>query len=197
MTLIAAIMIFFIIFTIGYYYIQSNTSLPEASHESLATRREKSVDVLGDTFRENTEQVQPYTQIRLVIEDEHQNTIEDKELDPLSLLGLSEADFKERFIGYELVEFNENRITLKKILPVMEQEFEYALGIQDDWVCIVQKEENLAKRYIPLNMHTAHFSKYTYSLLLKEAIVISALQKDMLINNPNYIEKILQSYEDE
>ncbi|WP_069997396.1 hypothetical protein [Cellulosilyticum sp. I15G10I2] len=197
MTLVVAIMIFFIIFTIGYYYIQSSASHTEPSYEGLATRSEKSVDVLGAAKPETVVSIQPDTQIHLLIVDEHNNELENKKLDPLVLLGLNESDIKNKFSGYDVVEFNVEQVALKKVLPSVEKVFEYTLGIQNNRVCIVQKEEGKVNKYIDLDMSASHFSRKTYSLLLKEQIAISPLQKDALLSNPNYIEKILQSYEEE
>ncbi len=196
-TLVAAIMIFFIIFTISYYYIESSTALPESSYEALVGRNEKSIDVLVDTNPEKIERVQPDTQIHLFIVDEHNNKLEDKEIDAMALLGLGEEEIKNKFSEYDLVEFNEHDIALKRTVPSVDKALEYALGIQNDEVCIVQKEDGLTKEYIMLDMSAKHFSRYTYSLLLKEQIEISPLQKDTLLRNPHYIEKILQAYEEE
>lgn len=197
MTLLIAVIMFFVIFIIGYYYVSNSSSVSQKTYEQVAGKNEVSVDVLADTEVDPPDTIQPDTQINLLVFDENNNMIEDKELDALALLGLSESDIKEKFEGYSLLEFSKEQVALKKVIHIINKEYDYTLGIQDDLVCIREREGGLFKRDIPLDILGTHFSKRTYSLLLKEQIKISSLQKDELLNNSNYIEQILQAYEEE
>lgn len=195
-TLVIAVIIFIIFFIITYYRIQERTLKPQHAYESPIGRSEQSIDVLGD-IQTQPVTIQPYTKIHLLLVDEHDQKIEDKIIETPLLLGLSEQQIKQQFEGYEVVNFDEKEVIIKKVLITATESSRYYLGIQNEWVCIIQQGEGNVKQYIPLNIDFVNFSKYTYSLLLKEQIEISAEQKDRLIDNPHYIEKILQSYQEE
>ena len=198
LTLLAGILIFFIVFILSYFYMKSSSALPQGAEQQTLTVQQESVDAsaeLQNIERPKPMCIQPGTEIRLIIEDANHRRLEDKKLDPYTLLGDSEEEMREKFKDYELVSFNEREVELKKVLPPKVEALEYTLGIQENSVCIVEKGD--LKHYISLNISPAHFSRATYSMLLKEQIVLSAIQKEELINNPNYIEQILQSYEEE
>ncbi|MDF2612755.1 MAG: hypothetical protein K0S71_541 [Clostridia bacterium] len=195
LTLLIGVMLFFILFIISYYYMRNSAMIPETTTDNVISRSEKSVDVLANTKSTEEETVQIDTHIHLLVVDKNNNTIDDKNIDPLTLLGLSQIDIQDKFQEYELVTFNEREIALKKVLAPENMQVQYRLGIQDDVLCIVENGET--KQYTKLNVLATHFSRQIYSLLLKEQIQISAVQKDELLNNPAYIEKILQSCEEE
>jgi len=195
MTLLIGILLFFILFFIGYYYMKNTALLTEKVSSHVVSRNEKSKDVLAKTEMTEEETVQLDTRIHLLIVDENDNTIEDKNIDPLTLLGLSELELQDKFKGYEMVAFNEREVALKKTVAPTNKQFQYTLGIQDDLLCIVENGET--KHYTKLNLLATQFSRRIYSLLLKEQIKISLVQKDELLSNPAYIEEILQSFEEE
>lgn len=195
MTLLIGIILFFILFLISYYYMRNSTTLPETANNNAVSRNEKSVGTLAAAKMREEQTVQLDTHIHLLVVDENNNTIEDKNIDPLTLLGLSQIDIQDKFQGYELIAFNEREITLKTTLSPADKQVQYTLGIQDDLLCIVENGET--KQYTRLNILATHFSREIYSLLLKEQIKISLVQKDELLSNPAYIEEILQSCEEE
>jgi hypothetical protein len=195
LTLFIGIVLFFIVFLTTYYYIVSHSKTSEVSESRAVGKGEQSIDVIAAVVPERELTVQPDTDIRLVVVDEDNRIVEDKKIDPLILNGLNQVDLEKRFEGYQLMTFDEKQITLKKTIAHQDKPAEYALGIEDDFVCIVEKGD--IKTYIKLDLLANYFSRNTYSLLLKEQIPISPVQKEELLKNPYYIDKILQSYEEE
>ncbi len=196
-TLFIAVMMFFTVFIVSYYLVKDTPKRQTAVESQIAGADEESIDVLADTESEKLETIQPDTRIHVMVFDDTSHLIDDKELDPFSLLGLNEMELREKFKGYSLVEFSKERVELKKVLTAEEEEGEYILGLQDEEVCIIEKENGSIKRIMPLGISINRFSRSTYSLLLKEQIVLSMQQKNELLANPEYIEQILQSYEQE
>lgn len=195
LTLFIGIVLFFVLFLTTYYYMVGQAKTSEVSKGKAIDKDEQSVDVIATAVFEEELTVQPDTDIRLVVVDEADRTIENKKIDPLILVGFNQSDLEKKFEGYEIMVFDEKNVTLKKMIVHEDKPVEYTLGIEDDFVCIVEKGDS--KTSIKLDLLAHYFSRNTYSLLLKQQIPISAAQKEELLKNPYYIDKILQSYEEE
>lgn len=193
--LFIGILIFFILFAASYYYISAGSNLSQQSNHTKVTQHEKSVDVLANEVPLSEEVIGPDTRVHLLIVDKMNYTVEDKEMDALSLAGNTKEDIKDKFKDYEVAAFSKDEVMLKKTLADETNQLGYTLGIEDSNVCII--EEGNPKRFTTLNIPASNFSRNTYSMLLKEQIKISAAQKNELLSDPNYIERILQSYEEE
>jgi len=195
LTLGIGVLAFFIVFVITYYFVKMTTTPPQQVPQMIMTRNEKSIDAIAYNQPKPEVTIQPNTHITLSLVDQDDTMLDSKELDPLSLLGVNQTTLKQKFAGYQVDTFNEQNVLMKKVLTNANQSLDYVLGIQDDYVCIV--EEGPSKQYIKLNIPATQFSTQTYSLLLKEQIKITTVQKDKLLLDSTYIETILQSYQEE
>ncbi len=191
-TLLAAVIIFGIVFGITYFYIRENSwQVQTAEHKGSS---------IVEEFATSTEKpeicIMPQTKIILKNQNVKNKSISETKLDTKSLLGLNEKEIANRFSGYTIETFNEKEVTLVKnveqALSNEEDQAVYVLGVEEQYVCI--KEKGTGKRPVKIDYEVTHFSKYIYSLLLNEEIEITSAQKEALLLNPSTLQRILQGY---
>lgn len=192
--LLISVMVFVVAFIIMYYIVKINAFVTQDLSDRAVAQNEKTIDVIAPYEAEQVT-IEPYTHIKLLIVDDQENIIETKALDPLTLIGLDEETLKKKFEHYELTEFTSSQVVLQKTLDMPKELTTYTLGVQDNYLCIIDNEEN--RVYTKLNILATHFSRTIYSALLKEEITITKSQRDKLLADATYIETILQSYENE
>lgn len=189
-TLLVAISVFFVVFLITYFYtkehawhIESQTETQSAQVDSMWSDVEEEITIL------------PQTKVTLKLEDTRTHKQSETRLESKSLLGVTEKELQEQFKDYTIETFNEKEVTLVKNYSseaVQKEDVTYVLGVQDNYVCI--KEKDTGKRPVKIDYEINHLSKYIYSLLLNEEIVITTAQKEALLLNPSTLQKILQGY---
>lgn len=195
-TLMIAIIIFFVFFAMTYYYTKEHTwAKPSEMQDTLG----QVSGLISNALIEEKVMIVPQTQITLKTHDIRTHKQNQTKLDPNTLLGLTEEALQEQFKEYTIEAFNEKEVILVKrfsseISPVVE-EVVYVLGVDGNYVCI--KEKDSMKRPVKIDYEIHHFSKYVYSLLLNEEIVITSAQKEALLLNPSTLQKILQGYTSE
>lgn len=192
-TLIIAIVIFFVFFALTFFYTKEHSWVTPSEPQDIAGQ----VGVLQT--KEQTEEkvtILPQTQITLKTRDTTTHKQNQTKLNANSLLGLTEEALQEQFKEYTIEAFNEKEVTLVKQFSshtnAIADEATYVLGVEGNYVCI--KEKNTVKRPVKIDYEINHFSKYIYSLLLNEEIVITSVQKEALLLNPSTLQKILQGY---
>lgn len=195
-TLMIAIIIFFVFFAMTYYYTKEHTwTKPSEMQDTLG----QVSGLVSNALIEEKVTIVPQTQITLKTHDIRTHKQDQTKLDPNTLLGITEEALQEQFKEYTIEAFNEKEVTLVKrfsseISPVVD-EVVYVLGVDGNYVCI--KEKDSMKRPVKIDYQIHHFSKYVYSLLLNEEIVITSAQKEALLLNPSTLQKILQGYTSE
>lgn len=192
MTLLTAIIVFFVLLVLNAWYFsrQGWTGEKSAVHvEELP----KELTQDGQAVDEVT--ILPQTKVILKVADLTTQKEEQATLDSSSLLGLNKEELEERFEDYTVEVFDEKEVCLKKEIASREEALKpvsYVLGVSDENVCI--KEKNAATRPVKIDYQIDHLSSYTYSLLLNEEIEITQQQKEALLLNPKMLQRILQDY---
>lgn len=192
-TLIIAIVIFFIFFAITYYYTKEHSwVMPNETQDAVRQMSKVAVDIPI----EEKVTILPQTRITLKTHDMTTHKQNQIKLDANTLLGFTEEALQEQFKDYTIEAFNEKEVTLVKHFSSHTSsgtdEVIYVLGVEGNYVCI--KEKDTMKRPVKIDYEINHFSKYIYSLLLNEEIVITSAQKEALLLNPSTLQKILQGY---
>lgn len=191
-TLIAAVVIFMIVFVSTYFYTKENSWQVGEANQTTST---------GSQERAAIEEpieicILPQTKIILKNKNLKNKSTSETKIDSSSLLGLSREELASRFSEYTIEAFNEKEVTLVKNVEqdIVSQpdETTYVLGVEEQYVCI--KEKGTAKRPVKIDYEVTHFSKYIYSLLLNEEIEITSAQKEALLLNPSTLQRILQGY---
>lgn len=192
-TLLIAIIVFFVIFTITYLYTKEHSWHIGGQDGMQTTQLE---DALPITDIREEIAILPQTQITLKIKDMRTQKQSQMRLESKSLLGLTESELQEQFKAYTIETFNEKEVILVRNysseVSKVEDTTIYVLGVDDKYVCIKEKYTN--NRPVKIDYEINHFSKYIYSLLLNEEIVITSAQKEALLLNPSTLQKILQGY---
>lgn len=169
-------------------------TLEEIKQETSPVNEENVTDLAK---QEDLQIILPTTKIDMNIVDSEDNILSVAQVDPISLLNLSKEDLESRFLGYDIVEFSSDKVSLKKTIEQDETTKEYRLGTKDDKVCIVTYDKNShTKEYISLDLSVQAISAHLYNQLLTEHIVLTKEQKDILKESPYYIEEILQNIEE-
>ncbi len=192
-TLIIAIVIFFVFFAITYYYTKEHSWIMPNKAQNTVRQASK---VTVDMYIEEKVTILPQTRITLKTHDATTHKQNQTKLDANTLLGLTEESLQEQFKDYTIEAFNEKEVTLVKHFSsdtssVLDK-VTYVLGVEGNYVCI--KEKDTMKRPVKIDYEINHFSRYIYSLLLNEEILITSAQKEALLLNPNTLQKILQGY---
>lgn len=192
-TLLAAVVVFFSVFIITYFYMEGHAWHIESGESTQIIQTET-----PQTTSKSTHEVAilPQTKVMLKIEDTRTHQQSQTRLESGSLLGLTKDELQEQFKDYTIETFNEKEVTLVKNyhseVEAYDEENTYVLGVEGNYVCIKEKGTN--KRPVKVDYEINHFSKYIYSLLLNEEIVITSAQKEALLLNPSTLQKILQGY---
>lgn len=189
-TLLAAIIIFFVIFLVSYFYTMGHVWRTESESDVIASREENVAASPVETT------ILPQTKIILKAEDTRTHKQSEARIDSSSLLGLTEEELQEEFKDYTIETFNEKEVTIVKnysseVMPE-DDSVTYVLGVDGNYVCI--KEKGTTKRPVKIDYEINHLSRYIYSLLLNEEIIITSAQKEALLLNPSTLQKILQGY---
>lgn len=191
-TLLIAIMIFFVLFIVTYHYTKNHSWVqPSETQRSMNQVNESMVTIPI----EQKATILPQTRIVLRTQDLRTRKQDETQLEASTLLGMTEEALQEQFTGYTIEAFNEKEVSLvKQFRSEVEEEdgSTYVLGVEGNYVCI--KEKDSMKRPVKIDYEIYHFSKYIYSLLLNEEIVITSAQKEALLLNPSTLQKILQGY---
>lgn len=192
-TLIIAIIIFFVFFAMTYYYTKEHSWVkPSETQDTVGQVSE----LIANTLVEEKVTILPQTRITLKTHDIRTHKQDQTKLDANTLLGLTEEALQEQFKEYTIEAFSEKEVTLVKRFSSeassVIDEAVYVLGVEGNYVCI--KEKDTMKRPVKIDYEIHHFSKYIYSLLLNEEIVITSAQKEALLLNPSTLQKILQGY---
>ena len=192
-TLIIAIIIFFVFFAMTYYYTKEHSWVKPSETQDIV---EQVSGLIANTPMEEKVTILPQTRIILKTQDIRTHKQEQTKLDAKTLLGLTEEALQEQFKDYTIEAFNEKEVTLVKRfsseVSTVIDEATYVLGVEGNYVCI--KEKDTTKRPVKIDYEIHHFSKYIYSLLLNEEIIITGAQKEALLLNPSTLQKILQGY---
>ena len=192
-TLMIAIVIFFLFFAMTYYYMKEHSWVQPSETQDIERQ------VGGLTIESPIDEkvtILPQTQITLKTQDTATHKQNQIKLNANSLLGLTEEALQEQFKEYTIEAFSEKEVTLvKRFSSYTSQAVDdvtYVLGVEGNYVCI--KEKDTMKRPVKIDYEINHFSKYIYSLLLNEEIIITNAQKEALLLNPSTLQKILQGY---
>lgn len=192
-TLMIAIVIFFAFFAMTYYYMKEHSWVEPSETQDI--ERQVGGLIIESPIDEKVT-ILPQTQITLKTQDATTHKQDQTKLNSNSLLGLTEEALQEQFKEYTIEAFNEKEVTLVKRFSSHTSQavddITYVLGVEGNYVCI--KEKDTVKRPVKIDYEINHFSKYIYSLLLNEEIVITSAQKEALLLNPSTLQKILQGY---
>lgn len=190
-TLLTAAITFFIVFAVCYVITSNKNTL----------KKERTIELngflSGEKAKEEPISIKPYTKITLALQGKGRELLKEAVISADVLLGMTEDEVKERFKDYTVQTFSETEVKLVRVIDRDETEHrdEYVLGIQDHEVCIKSKDHQ--RLIMKLGVCADDFSSYTYSLLLKESIVISETQKEALLADEGTLEQILQNGEEE
>jgi hypothetical protein len=135
--------------------------------------------------------IEPHTFIEVRLIDEEGEILTTGTIHSQSLLGLSREEIEARFPTYEIEQFSSEKVLLIKRQQALIKE-RYFLGIQEEWIGIVVVGET--ESFISLPLQAKLFSKNTNRLLQAKEIEITKAQKEQLMENPYYIEQILENY---
>lgn len=191
-TLLIAIIAFLTIFTVTYFYMKENSWSIEQEEPAKQQVAKQPI------IRQKPEEIYvlPQTVIHLKNQDVKHGIVRETKLDSKTLLGMTKEEVAKQFSDYTIETFNEKEVTLvknvKETKVPKDTDTIYVLGVEDQYVCI--KEKNTKKRPVKIDYEVSHFSKYMYSLLLNEEIEITSAQKEKLLLNPSSLQKILQGY---
>ena len=193
-TLLAAVIVFAVVFLVTYFYNKANGWQGQVADESVVLSEVESVEKWKDEIY-----ILPQTKFILKNQDIKSKSLSETKIDAKSLLGLTKEEVEDRFKYYTIDTFNEKELTLVKSIQeqptdthVKVEKPVYVLGVDDHYVCI--KEKDTTKRPVKIDYEISHFSKYIYSLLLNEEIEITSAQKEALLLNPSTLQRILQGY---
>ena len=191
-TLLIAIIIFFVLFIVTYQYTKNHSWVkPSETQGSMSQMRES----MATLPIEEKLKILPQTRIVLKTRDLRTRKEDETQVEANTLLGFTEEALQEQFKDYTIEAFNEKEVSLVKQFRSETDEGKqatYVLGVEGNYVCI--KEKDSMKRPVKIDYEIHHFSKYIYSLLLNEEIVITSTQKEALLLNPSTLQKILQGY---
>lgn len=193
-TLVIAIVFFCVVFVGCYVYMKNHSwHIEEEGNTELLFKipytevvPEKEICIL------------PQTKITLKNECKNQKFSNETRISTFGLLGLNQEELEKRFEDYTVETFSEKQVVLvKQVEPLppstaKSKEWTYVLGVEDQYVCIKEKDSN--NRPVKMDYEVSHFSKYVYSLLLNEEIEITQAQKEMLLLKPSKLQSILQGY---
>ena len=189
LTLLSAVIVFFIMFVSMALYFSKGNWTGRTREVIEETKLQK------EMTKPKEEVILPQTKITLKIKDRTTNKEMKTTVDAASLLGLNKEELADRFNDYCIETFSEKEVCLTKSVTsevAYEQPKVYVLGVEDEMVCIKEKES--AVRPVKIDYGIKHLSSYVYSLLLNEEIEITKEQKEALLLNPNGLQKILQDY---
>ena len=201
-TLLAGSIIFFVIFVATYLYTSQNGIITSYDYREKEVPTQSKLPI-SVQMEEQIERIQLDTKITLLIRDELKGIIETLPIESTSLMGMSRMDIESLFKDYTVTAFNEDEVRLEKKLETLEEIQEtvavsavkepyYVLGVQNDYICI--KSTDGSQKVITIDRKATDLSRKMYSLLLKEQIKISELQKETLLHNAGEVQKILQDY---
>lgn len=193
-TLVIATVVFCVVFAGCYVYMKTHSwHIEEEENTELLSKipytevvPEKEICIL------------PQTKITLKNKCKNQKFSNETRISTFGLLGLNQKEIEKRFEDYTVETFSEKQVVLvKQVEPLppstaKSKERTYVLGVEDQYVCIKEKDSN--NRPVKMDYEVSHFSKYVYSLLLNEEIEITQAQKEMLLLKPSKLQSILQGY---
>ncbi len=195
-TLLVAVVVFFSVFIITYFYMEGHAWHIESGESTQMTQTTQTETSQGASDSSDEVAILPHTRVTLRMQDTRTHQQSQTRLESRSLLGLTKDQLQEQFKDYMIETFNEKEVTLVKNyhseVEAYDEEVTYVLGVEGNYVCIKEKDTN--KRPVKIDYEINHFSKYIYSLLLNEEIVITSAQKEALLLNPSTLQKILQGY---
>ncbi len=193
-TLIIAILVFCIVFIGCYVYMKTHSwHIGEEEDTELLSKIPYT-----EVIPEKEICILPQTKITLKNECKNQKFSHETRISTFGLLGLNQKEIEKRFEDYTVETFSEKQVVLVKQveqLPASKtnpQGKTYVLGVEDQYVCIKEKDSN--NRPVKMDYEVSHFSKYVYSLLLNEEVEITQAQKEMLLLKPSKLQSILQGY---
>ena len=191
-TLLVAILVFVVCFLGAYFYNKANGWQGQTTNQSTTiSELEPMVEWKDEIY------ILPQTKIVLKNQNAKSKSLSETKIDAKSLLGLTKEEVAARFKGYTIETFNEKEVILVKSIQEEQTKTKvnepvYVLGVDDNYVCI--KEKDTTKRPVKIDYEISHFSKYIYSLLLNEEIEITSAQKEALLLKPSTLQRILQGY---
>ena len=100
------------------------TPPPEPEHTSAPLRIKPSTKLIFESFYQADNQAKVTNQAP-----------------PYFLLGLPQSRFQEYYPDWDIVEFNEDAVKLRRTIPV-ESDDRYVLGVKDNYVAVYQKSDN-------------------------------------------------------
>lgn len=193
--LMVAVIVFFITFIVSFaFMLFTDTQAVGDKPTSISNKEKQTLPVSAQTIIDEP-CIKAYTRIMVSVIDETGKRMDTKLIDPKTLLGCTKQDVLDKFKGYEVERFDEEEVFLKKYTKSLSVFPTYVLGIKENKICIIEQTDQ--RNYIPLPLVATDYSKQTYSRLLKQDIVVSEAEKQKLIQEPNYIDSILQSYDQE
>ena len=129
----------------GLSYISSRSKKPDetenlpASEEVNRDAHSASDETAPPAVRESPLRIKPSTKIIYEYFYQADNRIETNEKDPpYFLLDQSRDTVEEYFTDWDIVEFNESQVKLRKTFPGL-PEAQYVLGVKDNYVAVYQK----------------------------------------------------------
>lgn len=195
-TLIVAILAFFITFAVVYFYTKQNAWDIEITEPSKVSEVKPNLEIVQFP---SYEVISPSTKIILKWSDLKTHKQIQAQIDTNSLLGLDKEEVQKQFNDYVVEAFSPKEVVLTKKcqgeVDCSNDHKVYVLGVLDRYVCIKEKDTN--KRPVKIDYRVDHLSKYMYSRLLNEEIIITNTQKENLLLNAGSLDKILQACDSE
>lgn len=196
-TLLVAAIAFFILFIATYFIVMERNKVVVPMAGQVV--EEKNTPKLVADEQLQVEKILPSTEILLYLQTSNEEKLEGVTLNATSLLGLTKDELQDRFKDFSIETFSEEEVRLFKTIALESQVLaqsgeikNYALGIEGDEVCIKEVASGRVVGHVARK--ATNFSSYLYSLLLKESIVITSVQKDALLKDASVLQKILQDY---
>ncbi|MGL4363120.1 MAG: hypothetical protein ACRCSG_07650 [Cellulosilyticaceae bacterium] len=207
--IVGSIIVFIIMFGLCYaFFYSQGTKEPLITDETVETslnadgdNGEMITQIASQKLPQTSQQTLPIesiqadTKIKLQIIDETGQVIQEKEIDAVPLLGMTETQIKERFSTYDKIIFDEEETVIQKVSTTNKISSQYRIVIQDGIIGIKSNEE-LEEEFISLNIPKEVFSKSDLEYFQGEGLEISQGQKIQLQQQPYYIEKILQDFQE-
>ncbi|ADZ83622.1 hypothetical protein QTL86_08160 [Cellulosilyticum sp. ST5] len=197
-TLLVAAIAFFILFIAAYFIVMGRNKVVAPMAGQVVLEQQNVSKTLSSNQLQIT-RILPSTKILLCLQTNDQEKMESVTLNATSLLGLTEQELKERFKDCSIETFNEDEVKLLKTADLDSLAFKqtsearsYALGVEGDEICIKEVVTGVVVGHIARK--ATDFSSYLYSLLLKESITITTMQKEALLKDASVLQRILQDY---
>ncbi len=187
----------FLLFFIGAYLIIS-LQMPTPETGTAVARNEQSTNTLVEV-KEEVPRIEIYTKITVETVDESHKVIEKTTIPAMILLGKDEQSIQKRFVDYEVVKFNEKEVVLQKVVKAIRGNAnadKYIITVDSKGSIGIIEADN-HNNFIDLGISAEDkCSSDEYSVLVGHKFKISEKDKEILIQNPNEIDRMFEAYKE-